>query len=71
MANSTRGLDLLVIGGGIAGLTFAIDAHFSGHKVRIFEKRSGLSDFGKHTFGPLGSKAASKCPIAIIGTDMR
>ncbi|KAI5917477.1 maackiain detoxification [Camillea tinctor] len=38
--------DILVVGHGIAGLTFAIDAKLRGHRVRIIEKNPGLDDFG-------------------------
>ncbi|GKZ27032.1 hypothetical protein AbraIFM66951_001795 [Aspergillus brasiliensis] len=33
------GISILVVGGGIAGLTFAIEAHRKGHNVRIIERR--------------------------------
>ncbi|GCB20109.1 3-hydroxybenzoate 6-hydroxylase 1 [Aspergillus awamori] len=33
------GISILVVGGGIAGLTFAIEAHRKGHNVQIIERR--------------------------------
>ncbi|RGP78644.1 FAD nad p-binding domain-containing [Fusarium longipes] len=33
------GISILVVGGGIAGLSFAIEAHRKGHNVRIIERR--------------------------------
>jgi len=32
------GIDILVVGGGIGGLTFAIEAHRKGHDVRVLER---------------------------------
>jgi 2-polyprenyl-6-methoxyphenol hydroxylase-like FAD-dependent oxidoreductase len=39
------GLDILVVGAGLGGLTFAIEAYRKDHDVRIFEKRPIRSDF--------------------------
>ncbi|KAF7586795.1 hypothetical protein BBP40_008341 [Aspergillus hancockii] len=33
------GISILIVGGGIAGLTFAIEAHRKGHNVRVIERR--------------------------------
>ncbi|KAG2418549.1 hypothetical protein HFD88_001650 [Aspergillus terreus] len=33
------GISILVVGGGIAGLTFAIEAHRKGHNVQVIEQR--------------------------------
>jgi 2-polyprenyl-6-methoxyphenol hydroxylase-like FAD-dependent oxidoreductase len=33
------GISILVAGGGIAGLSFAIEAHRKGHNVKIIERR--------------------------------
>jgi 2-polyprenyl-6-methoxyphenol hydroxylase-like FAD-dependent oxidoreductase len=41
------GLSILVVGGGIGGLCFAIEAYRKGHNVRIVERRPGLSELGK------------------------
>lgn len=38
----SSGLDVLVVGGGLGGLTFAIEAHRKGHCVRV-EKRPGFA----------------------------
>ncbi|CAG9992203.1 unnamed protein product [Clonostachys byssicola] len=40
------GLSLLIVGGGIAGLAFAIEAHRKGHSVRVIERRPSFDDFG-------------------------
>nr|XP_036582071.1 FAD binding domain protein [Colletotrichum truncatum]KAF6790628.1 FAD binding domain protein [Colletotrichum truncatum] len=40
------GIDVLICGGGLAGLSFAIEAYRKGHNVRILEKRPDLDDFG-------------------------
>ncbi|KAH8198645.1 hypothetical protein TruAng_007186 [Truncatella angustata] len=46
MTNSTStGVELLVVGGGIAGLTFAISAQLLGFSIRIVEKRQSFDDF--------------------------
>ncbi|KAJ6149848.1 hypothetical protein N7471_001047 [Penicillium samsonianum] len=41
------GISILVVGGGIAGLTFAIEAHRKGHSVRIIERRPRGETFGE------------------------
>jgi 2-polyprenyl-6-methoxyphenol hydroxylase-like FAD-dependent oxidoreductase len=33
------GISILVVGAGIAGLTFAIEAYRKGHNVRVIERR--------------------------------
>ncbi|KAL4918506.1 hypothetical protein BDW62DRAFT_200880 [Aspergillus aurantiobrunneus] len=45
-APNTR-ISLLVVGGGIAGLTLAIEAHRKGHNVRVFERRPQRETFGE------------------------
>lgn len=40
------GLSILVVGGGIAGLCFAIEAYRKGHNVRVVERRAGLDPYG-------------------------
>jgi 2-polyprenyl-6-methoxyphenol hydroxylase-like FAD-dependent oxidoreductase len=42
------GISILVVGGGIAGLTFAIEAHRKGHNVRVIERRLRGETSGKH-----------------------
>jgi heterodisulfide reductase subunit A-like polyferredoxin len=42
------GISILVVGGGIAGLTFAIEAHRKGHNVRVIERRPCGETFGKY-----------------------
>ncbi|KAH8695869.1 hypothetical protein GQ44DRAFT_719166 [Phaeosphaeriaceae sp. PMI808] len=44
---SPTGISALVVGSGMAGLTFAIEAYRQGHDVRIIEKRPRLEDFGE------------------------
>lgn len=47
MANSaSTDVELLVVGGGIAALIFAVNAQYLGFKIRIVEKRQSLDDFG-------------------------
>ncbi|CAG7941447.1 unnamed protein product [Penicillium salamii] len=41
------GISILVVGGGIAGLTFAIEAHRKGHNVRVIERRPKGETFGE------------------------
>ncbi|TDZ18883.1 FAD-dependent monooxygenase fsr3 [Colletotrichum orbiculare MAFF 240422] len=40
------GLSVLVVGGGIAGLGFAIEAYRKGHDVRIIDRRPDFDDYG-------------------------
>ncbi|KAH8702675.1 hypothetical protein GQ44DRAFT_831827 [Phaeosphaeriaceae sp. PMI808] len=40
------GISILVIGGGIGGLCFAIEAYRKGHNVRIIERRPSLDELG-------------------------
>jgi heterodisulfide reductase subunit A-like polyferredoxin len=47
------GISILTIGGGIGGLTFAIEAYRKGHEVRIVEKRPDFNDYGKATDKPI------------------
>lgn len=42
------GISVLIAGGGIAGLTFAIEAYRKGHNVRVIEKQPQGETFGKH-----------------------
>ncbi|OJJ38125.1 hypothetical protein ASPWEDRAFT_56962 [Aspergillus wentii DTO 134E9] len=42
----SSGLDVLIVGGGLGGLTFAIEAHRKGHNVRILEKRPEFTGYG-------------------------
>jgi 2-polyprenyl-6-methoxyphenol hydroxylase-like FAD-dependent oxidoreductase len=44
------GLDVLVIGGGIAGLGFAIEAYRKGHNVTLIERRPDFNDYGMFFF---------------------
>lgn len=40
------GIDVLVVGAGLAGLGFAIEAYRKGHNVRILERRPDTNDYG-------------------------
>ncbi|KAL3434920.1 hypothetical protein BDV09DRAFT_204410 [Aspergillus tetrazonus] len=41
----STGISILIVGGGIAGLAFAIEAHRKGHNVRVIERRpAGKTD---------------------------
>lgn len=44
----SSGLDILVVGGGIAGLSFAIEACRKGHQVRIIDRRPHFEDYGTY-----------------------
>ena len=39
-------ISIIVAGAGIAGLTFAIEAHRKGHNVRLFERRPAAETDG-------------------------
>lgn len=41
------GIKILIVGGGIAGLGFAIEAYRKGHEVSILERRPDFNDYGK------------------------
>jgi 2-polyprenyl-6-methoxyphenol hydroxylase-like FAD-dependent oxidoreductase len=41
------GIKVLVVGGGIGGLTFAIEANRKGHSVQVFERNSPGQGFGQ------------------------
>ncbi|XP_014550521.1 hypothetical protein COCVIDRAFT_31759 [Bipolaris victoriae FI3] len=41
------GISVLVVGSGLGGLTFIIEAYRQGHDVQIIEKRPKLEDFGE------------------------
>lgn len=43
----SSGVSVLVIGGGIAGLGFAIEAFRKGHQIRLIERRPDFQDFGQ------------------------
>ena len=47
------GISILVVGGGIAGLTFAIEAHRKGHNVQIVERRLRGETAGKNSLSLL------------------
>lgn len=42
------GISVLVVGAGIAGLAFSIEACRQGHTVRVLEKRAAPGDYGKY-----------------------
>lgn len=42
------GISVLVVGAGIAGLAFSIEAYRQGHTVKILEKRAERGDYGKY-----------------------
>ncbi|KAK7222478.1 hypothetical protein V2G26_010481 [Clonostachys chloroleuca] len=42
----SSGMSVLVVGGGIAGLSFAIEAYRKGHDVKILERRPDFKDYG-------------------------
>lgn len=42
------GIDLLVVGAGLGGLSAAIECHRKGHNVRVLERRADFSTFGMY-----------------------
>ncbi|KAL6702431.1 hypothetical protein ACN47E_001860 [Coniothyrium glycines] len=40
-------ISIIVVGGGIGGLTFAVEAHRKGHKVQVFERRADATAGGE------------------------
>jgi 2-polyprenyl-6-methoxyphenol hydroxylase-like FAD-dependent oxidoreductase len=42
------GIDILIVGAGLGGLTAAIECYRKGHNVRVIEKRPDFSTFGTH-----------------------
>jgi 2-polyprenyl-6-methoxyphenol hydroxylase-like FAD-dependent oxidoreductase len=55
------GIDVLIIGTGLAGLTAAIECVRKGHKVRVLEKSSSINMAG--IFIPQVAHAVSDCHI--------
>lgn len=47
-ASNTDNISILIVGGGIAGLSFAIEAHRKGHNVRVIERRPPGENTGKN-----------------------
>ena len=43
----SSGINILVAGAGIAGLSFAIEAHRKGHEVSVIDRRPHFNDYGK------------------------
>lgn len=43
----SSGLSILVVGGGIAGLGFAIEAYRKGHNIRVIDRRPNFDDYGR------------------------
>jgi len=44
--DSPTGIKVGIIGGGIGGLTAAIECHRKGHSVRVFERKGWFESFG-------------------------
>lgn len=44
----STGINILVVGSGIGGITTAIEALRKGASVKVLEKRDTFSTFGKH-----------------------
>ena len=41
------GIDVLIVGGGLGGMSAAIECHRKGHNVRIIERRKDFDTFGR------------------------
>lgn len=41
------GIDVLIVGTGLAGLTAAIECHRKGHRVQVLERHTEISTMGK------------------------
>jgi 2-polyprenyl-6-methoxyphenol hydroxylase-like FAD-dependent oxidoreductase len=41
------GINVAIVGGGIAGLTFAIESIRKGHTVNVYERKPEIGNFGK------------------------
>lgn len=44
---SPTGISIIVAGGGVGGLMFALEAWRQGHDVKVFEKNPRLTTLGK------------------------
>lgn len=63
----SSGLSILVVGGGIAGLGFAIEAYRKGHDVRIIDRRPNFDDYGRSRRSSLRmEKWEAKCKFQVI-----
>jgi len=47
------GIDVLIVGTGLAGLTAAIECVRKGHNVRVLERNDDINTAGKPPFFPL------------------
>jgi len=50
------GIDVLIVGTGLAGLTAAIECVRKGHKVRVLERDSAINTAGMNIIDDLGPK---------------
>lgn len=41
------GINILIVGAGLGGLAFAIEAHRKGHDVHIIDRRAHFNDYGR------------------------
>jgi 2-polyprenyl-6-methoxyphenol hydroxylase-like FAD-dependent oxidoreductase len=44
----STGIDMLIVGGGIGGMTLAIESHRKGHNVRLIEQRENFDSIGMY-----------------------
>lgn len=54
----SSGLSILVVGGSIAGLGFAIEGYRKGHDIRIIDRRPNFDDYGNTETAPFFSKSS-------------
>jgi len=45
---SETGIDMLIVGAGVGGLTTALECYRKGHNVRIYEREPSISAAGKY-----------------------
>lgn len=43
----SSGIDVLIVGAGICGLTAALECYRKGHSVRVYEREPSISTTGK------------------------
>lgn len=60
------GVDVLIVGAGLAGLGFAIEAYRKGHNVKVLERRPDTNDYGMPSL--LNGYVKTLCLTSFEGT---